>query len=155
MKGIKSTKIHNNTNKNNHNKNYNGKKEVFSFLLDKENKDIKMNQVLSALNKKISNVQLKKPITYNNSNVITNRFRSSTTKVPSNYNKNNKIFKKEVPITKENKGKINKKKQKSLDKNKNINLNNREKMRDYDENFEIKERRRNQSFQKRNKKIKI
>ena len=158
IKGIKSTKIHNNTNKNNHNKNYknyNNKKEVSSFLLDKENKDIKKNQVLSALNKKISNVQLKKPITYNNSNIITNRFRSSTTKVPSNYNKNNKIFKKEVPITKENKGKINKKKQKSLDKNKNINLNNREKMRDYDENFEIKERRRNQSFQKRNKKIKI
>ena len=157
IKGIKATKMHNNTNKNN-NKNSNNEKGVSSFLLDKKNKDLKKNQVLSALNKNISNVQLKKPIKNfnNNSNIannITNRYRSSTTKVPNNYNKNNKILKNEVPISKDIKGKTNKKKQKSLDKNKNIN--NREQIRNYNENFEIKERRRNRSFQKRNKRIKI
>ena len=71
----------------------------------------------------------------------------------TNYNKSAKIIKKEVPITKDIKGKNKNKKQKSLDKNKN--MNNKRQINDYDENYEIKERRRNQSFQKRNKKIKI
>ena len=67
-------------------------------------------------------------------------------------NKNKKIIKTEEPITKEFKGKNNKK-QKSLDKNKNINFRN---SRNYnDEYFGTKDKRRNQSFQKRTKRIKI
>ena len=136
------------------NKNNNNKKEVSSFLLNKENKDLKKNKIFSSLNNKISNITLKKSIK-NNNPIITNRFRASTMKITNNNNKSTKIFKNEVPISKEMKIKIKKKKQKSYDKNKNTNINKREQTNVFNENSEIKERRRNQSFQKRNKKIKI
>ena len=147
IKALKTSKLQKSTNFN--------KKEVSSFLLDKDNKDSKKVQFVSPLNNKISNVKLKKPLknnTNNNQNLPL-KFRSSTIKMTTNYNKSAKIIKKEVPITKDIKGKNKNKKQKSLDKNKN--MENKRQINDYDENYEIKERRRNQSFQKRNKKIKI
>ena len=146
IKALKTSKLHKSTNF--------SKKEVSSFLLDKDNKDSKKVQFVSPLNNKISNVKLKKPVKNSNTNQnLPLKFRSSTIKMTTNYNKSAKIIKKEVPITKDIKGKNKNKKQKSLDKNKN--MNNKRQINDYDENYEIKERRRNQSFQKRNKKIKI
>ena len=146
IKALKTSKLHKSTNFN--------KKEVSSFLLDKDNKDSKKVQFVSPLNNKISNVKLKKPVKNSSTNQnLPLKFRSSTIKMTTNYNKSAKIIKKEVPITKDIKGKNKNKKQKSLDKNKN--MNNKRQINDYDENYEIKERRRNQSFQKRNKKIKI
>ena len=134
---------------------YNNKKDeikVSSFYLDKENKEFKQyqNQILSPITNKISNVQLKqlqkKKVNVNKINNFKNQI---------NFHQSAKIIQKEVHKLNELKGK-NRKKQKSMDKNiKNKN----DKIKNFGDynigNFEVKERRRNQSFQKRYKKIKI
>ena len=154
-KVVKNNKINNNNNKQlrvtKTFKINNKSKEVSSFLLDKENKEIKKTQILSPLAGKISNVKLKKvDKNKNNEPILSNKYKSGNVKMINN--KNKKIIKTEEPITKEFKGKNNKK-QKSLDKNKNINFRN---SRNYnDEYFGTKDKRRNQSFQKRTKRIKI
>ena len=85
---------------------------------------------------------------------MTKKYKSNNIKDPTNFIKNGKVIKKEQQIINNAKGKIMKKRQKSLDKNiknkfeKNIGKG----IWDYPE---MKERRRNQSFQKRNKRIKI
>ena len=134
---------------------YNNKKDeikVSSFYLDKENKEFKQyqNQILSPITNKISNVQLKqlqkKKVNVNKINNFKNQI---------NFHQSAKIIQKEVHKLNELKEK-NRKKQKSMDKNiKNKN----DKIKNFGDynigNFEVKERRRNQSFQKRYKKIKI
>ena len=154
-KVVKNNKINNNNNKQlrvtKTFKINNKSKEVSSFLLDKENKEIKKTQNLSPLAGKISNVKLKQVDKNKNIEpILSNKYKSGNVKM--NNNKNKKITKTEEPITKEFKRKNNKK-QKSLDKNKNINFRN---SRNYnDEYFGTKDKRRNQSFQKRTKRIKI
>ena len=149
IRAIKSTKF-------NHNKK--DELKVSSFYLDKD-KEIKkyQNQISSALSNKISNVQLKKTQTKKSNNInnsmLTKKYKSGAIKNPTNYNKSAKINIKEKQKIKDVKVQE-RKRQKSLDKNlkKKIDKNIENKM---DDNFEVKERRRNQSFQKRFKKIKI
>ena len=134
---------------------YNNKKDeikVSSFYLDKENKEFKQyqNQILSPITNKISNVQLKQLQKKKVNNNKLNNFKNQI-----NFHQSAKIIQKEVHKLNELKGK-NRKKQKSMDKNiKNKN----DKIKNFGDynigNFEVKERRRNQSFQKRYKKIKI
>ena len=140
---MKSTKINNN------------KKEVSSFLLDKENKNYKKNSILLPLTNKISNVKLKKPIkNRNNEPILTNKYKSSSIKIPNNNKKFEKINKKETQNVKNDKSKNNKNNQNSLDKNKKKN-NKGIKDENDDELFIVKERKRNQSFQKRSRKLKF
>mgnify|MGYP002626745486 FL=1 len=140
---MKSTKINNN------------KKEVSSFLLDKENKNYKKNSILLPLTNKISNVKLKKPIkNRNNEPILTNKYKSNSIKIPNNNKKFEKINKKETQNVKNDKSKNNKNNQNSLDKNKKKN-NKCIKDENDDELFIVKERKRNQSFQKRTRKLKF
>ena len=178
IKKVNKNTIKNNSNNNNNNykqiratkttkftTNKNHELKVSSFYLDKENEEFKkyQNQILSPspLINKFSNIQMKKmqkkKINNNNNNnnqILTKKYKSNNIKDPTNFIKNGKVIKKEQQIINNVKGKIMKKRQKSLDKNiknkfeKNIGKG----IWDYPE---MKERRRNQSFQKRNKRIKI
>ena len=133
--------------------------KVSSFYLDKDNKEFKQyqNLILSPLTNKISNVQLKKiqKKIINDNTFIAKKNKISNFKNQINFNQSTKDIPKENYKLKELKGK-NRKKQKSLDKNIKS-RNDKNKIMGYmaGDNFEQKERRRNQSFQKRNKKIKI
>ena len=130
-----------------------------SFYLDKDNKEFKQyqNLILSPLTNKISNIQLKKiqKKIFNDNTFIAKKNKISNFKNQINFNQSTKDIPKENYKLKELKGK-NRKKQKSLDKNIKS-RNDKNKIMGYiaGDNFEQKERRRNQSFQKRNKKIKI
>ena len=178
IKKVNKNNIKNNSNNNNNNfkqiratkttkftTNKNHELKVSSFYLDKENEEFKkyQNQILSPspLINKFSNIQMKKmqkkKINNNNNNnnqILTKKYKSNNIKDPTKFIKNGKVIKKEQQIINNVKGKIMKKRQKSLDKNiknkfeKNIGKG----IWDYPE---MKERRRNQSFQKRNKRIKI
>ena len=134
---------------------YNNKKDeikVSSFYLDKENKEFKQyqNQILSPITNKISNVQLKQ---LQKKKINTNKLNNFKNQI--NFHQSAKIIQKEVHKLNELKGK-NRKKQKSMDKNIKNKNEKIKSFRDYNiGNFEVKERRRNQSFQKRYKKIKI
>ena len=133
--------------------------KVSSFYLDKDNKEFKQyqNLILSPLTNKISNIQLKKiqKKIFNDNTFIAKKNKISNFKNQINFNQSTKDIPKENYKLKELKGK-NRKKQKSLDKNIKS-RNDKNKIMGYiaGDNFEQKERRRNQSFQKRNKKIKI
>lgn len=176
IKKINKNNIKNNSNNNNYKQiratkttkfttNKNHELKVSSFYLDKENEEFKkyQNQILSPspLINKFSNIQMKKmqkkKINNNNNNnnqILTKKYKSNNIKDPINFIKNSKVIKKEEQIINNVKGKIMKKRQKSLDKNlKNkFERNIGKGIGDYPE---MKERRRNQSFQKRNKRIKI
>ena len=137
--------------------------KVSSFYLDKDNKESKkyQNQFSSPLISKISNVHLKKSHTRkvsnnnnnNNNPILPKNFKLNNIKNPSNFIKTGKVVKKEGPKIKDASGKV-KKRQKSLDKN-TKNKNDKDLEKEIVDNFEIKQRRRNQSFQKRNRKMKI
>ena len=177
IKKVNKNNIKSNSNNNNNYKqiratkttkfttNKNHELKVSSFYLDKENEEFKkyQNQILSPspLINKFSNIQMKKmqkkKVNNNNNNnnqILTKKYKSNNIKDPTNFIKNGKVIKKEQQIINNVKGKIMKKRQKSLDKNlknkfeKNIG-------RGFGDYPEMKERRRNQSFQKRNKRIKI
>ena len=177
IKKVNKNNIKNNSNNNNNYKqiratkttkfttNKNHELKVSSFYLDKENEEFKkyQNQILSPspLINKFSNIQMKKmqkkKVNNNNNNnnqILTKKYKSNNIKDPTNFIKNGKVIKKEQQIINNVKGKIMKKRQKSLDKNiknkfeKNIG-------KGFGDYPEMKERRRNQSFQKRNKRIKI
>ena len=177
IKKVNKNNIKSNSNNNNNYKqiratkttkfttNKNHELKVSSFYLDKENEEFKkyQNQILSPspLINKFSNIQMKKmqkkKINNNNNNnnqILTKKYKSNNIKDPTNFIKNTKVIKKEEQIINNVKGKIMKKRQKSLDKNiknkfeKNIG-------KGFGDFPEMKERRRNQSFQKRNKRIKI
>ena len=152
LRHIKATKTQTFTN------NKKDELKVSSFYLDKENQNnIKMkNQIFSPLTNKISNIQLKKSQKkkINSNQMQTKNYKSSIIKasINSTNNKNKKVLKKDETIIKDNKGNNRKIQQKSLDKNIKNNKNNGI---GNEYNFGGKERRRNQSFQKRFKNIKI
>ena len=140
---MKSTKFNNNN-----------KKEVSSFLLDKENKELKKNLILSPLTNKISNVKPKKQIkNKNNELMLTNKYKSNSIKIQNNNQKTDKTIKKELKIVKNDKRKNNNKNQNSLDKNKK--KNNKNIIDENEEIFIVKESRKNKSFQKRSRKLKF
>ena len=157
FKQIRATKTTKFTNNKNH------ELKVSSFYLDKENEEFKKYQNLilspSPFINTFSNIQLKKipkkKVNNNNNNqIITKKYKSNKIKDPTNFIKSPKVMKKDEQMTNNIKGKIMKKRQKSLEKN----LKNKFEKNIGNEigyNPAVKERRRNQSFQKRSKRIKI
>ena len=154
-------------NNNNINKNNNNYKKdevkVSSFLLDKGKINNKKEKYSSALSTKISNIKLKKisnDLTkkkQQNNNAINKKSNLTKTSYISNYNQSAKIIKMEPKGIKHMKSiefKTIKKRLKSMDKNRKNVINSRNKSNN-DDAFGKVDIWRNQSFQKRNKKIKI
>ena len=157
FKQIRATKTTKFTNNKNH------ELKVSSFYLDKENEEFKKYQNLilspSPFINTFSNIQLKKitkkKVNNNNNNqIITKKYKSNKIKDPTNFIKSSKVMKNGAQMTNNVIGNIMKKRQKSLEKN----LKNKFEKNIGNEigyNPAVKERRRNQSFQKRSKRIKI
>ncbi len=131
--------------------------KISSFLLDKDKKNNKKEKYSSALSNKISNIRLRKFTKPNNNSIINKKNILSKTVYIDNNNKSEKIIKKDIKAIKNMKideTKKLKKRQKSTDKNEK-NKSNKNRWND-EEIFAINNnKRRNQSFYKRTKKINI
>ena len=131
--------------------------KISSFLLDKDKKNNKKEKYSSALSNKISNIRLRKFTKPNNNSFINKKNILSKTVYIDNNNKSEKIIKKDIKAIKNMKideTKKLKKRQKSTDKNEK-NKSNKNRWND-EEIFAINNnKRRNQSFYKRTKKINI
>ena len=131
--------------------------KISSFLLDKDKKNNKKEKYSSALSNKISNIRLRKFTKPNNNTIINKKNILSKTVYIDNNNKSEKIIKKDIKAIKNMKideTKKLKKRQKSTDKNEK-NKSNKNRWND-EEIFAINNnKRRNQSFYKRTKKINI
>ena len=131
--------------------------KISSFLLDKDKKNNKKEKYSSALSNKISNIRLRKFTKPNNNSIINKKNILSKTVYIDNNNKSEKIIKKDIKAIKNMKideTKKLKKRQKSTDKNEK-NKSNKNRWND-EEIFAINNnKRRNQSFYKRTKKVNI
>jgi len=131
--------------------------KISSFLLDKDKKNNKKEKYSSALSNKISNIRLRKFTKPNNNSFINKKNILSKTVYIDNNNKSEKIIKKDIKAIKNMKideTKKLKKRQKSTDKNEK-NKSNKNRWND-EEIFAINNnKRRNQSFYKRTKKVNI
>ena len=131
--------------------------KISSFLLDKDKKNNKKEKYSSALSNKISNIRIRKFTKPNNNSIINKKNILSKTVYIDNNNKSEKIIKKDIKAIKNMKideTKKLKKRQKSTDKNEK-NKSNKNRWND-EEIFAINNnKRRNQSFYKRTKKINI
>ena len=131
-------------------KNKNDELKVSYFYLDKENKENKKikTKILSPSTNKTSNIQLKKPPKnkVNNALMATKKYETSKINTTTNNTKIKKIIKKKEKINQDIKGNNKKKERKSFIKNIE---------KDNENILEGIGKRRNQSFHKRYKNIKI
>ena len=155
IRPTKTSRLSNHINSMNMNKKEDVK--ISSFLLDKDKKNNKKEKYSSALSNKISNIRLRKFTKPNNNSIINKKNILSKTVYIDNNNKSEKIIKKDIKAIKNMKideTKKLKKRQKSTDKNEK-NKSNKNRWND-EEIFAINNnKRRNQSFYKRTKKINI